>query len=165
MQIRNKGEERIEILTKDTKIALGAQIAIDGFILPGPGEYEEKGIFVVGIPDDGNTVYTIKAEEINICYLGKLSHSLKEEETKEIGDVDILFVPLGQSGGADVKNAITLVSKIDPKIVIPIFYSDLTLQEFKKSEGIDDGEIDSLKIKKADLPIDERKNVILAPSN
>jgi hypothetical protein len=40
-----------------------------------------------------------------------------------------------------------------------MLYSDIS--EFKKSEGIDDGEMDVYKIKKIDLPEDERLNVIL----
>ena len=125
-----------------------------------PGEYEEKGIFVEGIPDGGETIYTVKAEEINLCYMGKTAHALKEDEIKEIGDIDILFVPLGETA-EDVKKATALISKIDPKIVIPTFYNDLTLHEFKKAEGIVDGELDILKIKKSELPMDERKNIVL----
>lgn len=159
MQIRNKGAQ-IEVITKSARVDLGVHVSIDGFVLPGPGEYEEKGIFVEGIPDNGETIYTVKAEEINLCYMGKTAHVLKEEEIKEIGDVDVLFVPLGENA-ADVKKAMALISKIDPKIVIPIFYNDLSLQEFKRAEGISDGEMDILRIKKSELPSDERKNIIL----
>jgi len=159
MQIRNNGIET-EVVTKNSKIDLGSQVRIDGFVLPGPGEYEEKGIFVEGIPDGGETIYTVKAEEINLCYMGKTAHALKEDEIKEIGDIDILFVPLGETA-EDVKKATALISKIDPKIVIPTFYNDLTLHEFKKAEGIVDGELDILKIKKSELPMDERKNIVL----
>lgn len=164
MQIKYIGKEKIEIRTKDSRIELSQHVSINDFVLPGPGEYEKSGIFVEGIPDNGNTIYIVKSEEINLCYLGSVSRDLKENETKEIGDVDILFVPLGENGSLDTKKAISLISKIDPKIVIPILYSEISLSEFKKSEGITDGEMDILKIKKADLPEDERKNVILKAS-
>lgn len=162
MQIRYKGHEKFEIKTRETKIDVGFKIAINDFVLPGPGEYEKNGIFVEGISDDANTIYLLKAEEINICYLGKTSHDLNEEEAKEIGDVDILFVPLGEEGSLDVKRAVSLISKIDPIIVIPMLYS--SLDDFKKSEGITDGETDILKIKKSDLVEGERRNVILKQS-
>lgn len=159
MQIKYLGKEKFEIRTKDSRINLGYKVSINDFSLSGPGEYEKSGVFVEGISDNGNTIYVVKAEEINLCYLGKISHDLKENEAKEIGDVDILFVPLGEEGSLPIKKSLELVSKIDPKILIPMLYSDLT--EFKKSEGISDDEIDLLKIKKSELPEEERKIVIL----
>ncbi|MCL5410411.1 MAG: MBL fold metallo-hydrolase [Patescibacteria group bacterium] len=162
MQIKYLGREKFDVRSKDARIELGYQIKINGFPLPGPGEYEKSGIFIEGIADNGSTIYLVRADEINMCYLGKISHDLREDEAKEIGDVDILFVPLGEDGSLTTKKALDLVSLIDPKIVIPMLYSDLS--EFKKSEGITNGETEILKIKKADLPENERMNVILKTS-
>ena len=160
MQIKYLGGEKFEIKTKDVVATIGSDVKINSFALTGPGEYEKSGIFVEGIADNGNTIYLIKAEEINLCYLGRLSHELREDEAKEIGDVDILFVPLGEEGSLPTKKALSVISSIDPRIVIPMLYTDLS--EFKKSEGITDGEMELLKIKKSELPEDERKNIILA---
>lgn len=159
MQIKYLGHEKFEIRTKETKIDLGYKVLVNDFSFPGPGEYEKGGVFVEGIADNGNTIYVLKVEEMNVCYLGKIAHDLKEDEAKEIGNVDILFLPLGEDGSVPVKKAADILSKIDPKIVIPMLYSDLS--EFKNSEGITDGELDILKIKKAELPEEERKVVIL----
>lgn len=159
MQIKYLGKEKFEIKLKDSKVDLGYQLSINNFLLPGPGEYEKSGVFVEGLNDDGNTIYIIKAEDLSICYLGKISHDLREDETKEIGDVDILFVPLGEDGSLPVKKASALISKIDPRIVIPMLYSDLG--EFKKSENASGEELDVLKVKKADLPENEMKIYIL----
>ncbi|MFA4996011.1 MAG: MBL fold metallo-hydrolase [Patescibacteria group bacterium] len=162
MQIKYLGNEKFEVRTKDVRIDLGYKIKVNDFSFPGPGEYEKNGIFIEGIVNNGNTIYLVRADDINICYLGNISHDLREDEAKEIGDVDILFVPMGEDGSLPTKKALGLVSLIDPKIVIPMLYSDLT--EFKKSEGINDGEIEIFKIKKADLPINERQNIILTQS-
>lgn len=162
MQIKYLGHEKFEIRTKETKIDLGYKVLVNDFAFPGPGEYEKGGVFVEGIADNGNTIYILKVEEMNVCYLGKIAHDLKEDEAKEIGNVDILFLPLGEDGSVPVKKAVDILSKIDPKIVIPMLYSDLS--EFKNSEGITDGELDILKIKKVELPEEERKVVILNAS-
>ena len=162
MQIKYLGKEKFDVRSKEARIELGYQVSINGFPLPGPGEYEKSGISIEGIADNGNTIYVIRADEINLCYLGKISHDLREEEAKEIGDVDILFIPLGEAGSLPTKKALGLVSKIDPKVVIPMLYSDL--MEFKKSEGITNGETEVLKIKKSELPEEERMNVILKAS-
>jgi len=162
MQIQYKGQEKFEIKLKDTSIKVGYTISIDDFLLPGPGEYEKRGISVFGIPDGANTIYIIHAEDMTLCYLGKLSHGLSEEEAKQVEAVDILFLPLGEDGTLEMKTALTVLSKIDPKVVIPMLYNDI--EEFKKNEGAASGEFDILKIKKADLPEDERNIYILNKS-
>jgi len=159
MQIKYLGRDKFEIKTKEALLFLGEKIVIDGFELSGSGEYEKSSIFIEGISDNGHTIYAVKAEDIRLCYMGKISHMLKENEAKAIGDVDILFVPLGEEGSLSLNQALNLISIIDPKIVIPMLYSDL--DQFKKSEGAVGEALDSLKIKKADLPEDERRVVVL----
>jgi L-ascorbate metabolism protein UlaG (beta-lactamase superfamily) len=154
MQIKFKGKDKFEIKSKELEIILDGKVSVNGYEFPGPGEYEKAGVIINGIADGDNTIYILNVEDMNICYLGKLNHALSEEEGKEVGNVDILLLPLGQDGSADIKTATKIISTIDPRVVIPMLYSDLT--EFKKSEGITDGEIDVLKIRKIDLPEDER---------
>jgi len=159
MQIKYQGGDRFEIKAKEGEIKLSSQIAVENFVFPGPGEYEKNKIIIQGIADKENTIFVLNAEEMNICYLGHLNHELTEDEAKKIGDVDILFVPLGEEGTLNIKKAGSVISAIDPKIVIPMLFS--SLEEFKKEEGLTDGEIELLKIKKMELPQEERKIVIL----
>ncbi|MFA7253974.1 MAG: MBL fold metallo-hydrolase [Patescibacteria group bacterium] len=159
MQIKYRGGQKFEIKSKELEINLGQEVSINGFVFPGPGEYEKGGVILNGITDGENTIYAMVVEDMKICYLGRINHDLTEDELKQIGDVDILFTPLGEEGTADLKIATKLISKIDPKMVVPMLYSDLT--EFKKIENISDEEIDILKIKKSELPEDERKIVVL----
>ena len=159
MQIKCLGDKKFEIRTKDIILLLDGDISVNGFVFPGPGEYEKGGVIINGIADGENTIFAFRLEEINVGYMGLISHDLTEDEAKQIGDIDILFLPLGLEGSADMKTALKLLAKIDPKIVIPMLYSDLS--EFKKSEGISDGELDILKIRKADLPEEERQVIIL----
>lgn len=158
MQIKYLGGQDFEIKTKSALISLSESVAIDGFVLPGPGEYEKSGVIVHGVQDENNTIYTIRTEEMNLCYLGCLSRALDENEIKEIGDVDILFLPLGDKGSISVKVALGVLSKIDPYCVIPMLYTDST--EFKSSENAE--EVDVLKIKKSDLPQEGRNAYILS---
>lgn len=159
MQIKYKGGEDFEIKSKDTILNFGVKVSINDFEFPGAGEYEKGGVILNGISDNDNTIYVAHLEEMGVCHLGRINHDLSEDEAKSIGDVDILFLPLGTEGSADLKTALKILGKIDPHIVIPMLYTDLA--EFMKSEGITDGELDVLKIKKAELPEEERKVVIL----
>lgn len=161
MQIKYKGSDKFEIKSKDLDVSLGEKVTINGFTFPGPGEYEKAGVIMSGIADgQTNTIYVMTVEDVKVCYLGRLNHELTEDESKQIGDVDILFLPLGQEGSAPMKIALKLISTIDPKVVIPMLF-DGDLAEFKKSEAVAEEELDLLKIRKADLPEEERKIIIL----
>lgn len=166
MIIKYMGDEKFEIKTSDAKVSLSqAGVDIEGFIINTPGEYERRGVSVQGIMLDGldKPIYIIHTEEMSLCYPDGLNHELDEETEKLIGDIDILFVPLGESGSMPLKMAQKFISDIDPRVVIPMLYSDI--EQFKSAEGIKDGEIDQLKIKKAELPAEERKFFILKSNN
>ncbi|MEI7792809.1 MAG: MBL fold metallo-hydrolase [Candidatus Berkelbacteria bacterium] len=160
MQIKYKGGNKFEVKCKDLDVTFADQLTVNGFVFPGPGEYEKSGAIINGIADGSNTIYIVNAEDMNLCYLGELTHELTEDEVKQIGDVDILFLPLGEKGTVNVKSALKVLTKIDPRVSIPMLYTDLG--EFKKGEGLVDGnEIDILKIKKSELPEEERKTYLL----
>ena len=162
MQILYKGKEKFEIKLKDAVVSLGYNVKIDDFDLPGPGEYEKKGISVFAIPDQDNTINVVHAEDLTLCHLGRLTHELTEEEAKQIGDIDIVFLPLGDDNTLELKKGLKVLSNIDPRVVIPMLYTDIS--EFKKSEGMVDGEFDVLKIKKSELPEEQRSIYILKAS-
>lgn len=160
MQIKYKGSDSFEIKSKDLEISMNGDIIINGFGFPGPGEYEKSGVILNGIADNDNTIYVARIEDMNVCHLGRIKRDLSEDEIKQIGDVDILFLPLGGDGTVELKVALKLLSKIDPKIVIPMLYDNI--EEFKKSEGATIEDLEVLKIKKSDLPEEERQVVILS---
>ena len=162
MQIKYAGKDRFEIKSKDVEIILSDKVTINGFVFPGPGEYEKGGVILNSFHDKDNAIHSARVEEMNVCHLGHIKHDLSEDEVKQIGDVDILFLPLGQEESADLKTALKILSKIDPRIVIPMLYDDLS--DFKKSEGIADGELEVFKIKKSELPEEERQVIILRAS-
>lgn len=163
MQINYLSSDKFEVALKGARVNLsGETIDIDQFIINGPGEYERKGVFVEGIGiEDGKTIYVIRAEDMSLCYLGKLKSKLSDEIIKRIGEVDLLLVPLGEDGTISDKEANAVISQIDPQGVIPMLYADISA--FKTLEGIHNGELDTLKIKKSDFGEGERSFYILKP--
>ena len=111
----------------------------EAFIIKNPGEYENHGIAIRGIQSfhdnkEGterglNTIYVLKAEELNICHLGDLGHILTDHQVEDIGDVDILMIPVGGTYTIDAKTAVEVINQIEHKIVIPMHYkiSDLKI--------------------------------------
>ena len=102
------------------------------FVVSNPGEYEVSGVYILGIPSfhdksEGaerglNTIYTVDGENIRLCHLGDLGHNLSNGELEKIGDVDILFVPVGGEYTIDAVKAASVINQIDPKIAIPMHY-------------------------------------------
>ena len=104
------------------------------FIVRGPGEYEIKGIAITGIPTfhdksqgkerGRNTVYVIEMEEMRMAHLGDFGEGEIRPETLEaMGEVDILFVPVGGTYTIDAETAAEVVNAIEPKIVIPMHFA------------------------------------------
>ena len=109
---------------------------------------------------------------MKICHLGSLDQGeLASKELEAIGDVDILMVPIGGKEALDTKEAIKIMSQIEPKIVIPMYYKIPGLKialdgldKFLKSLGIKKIEsLPKLSIKKKDLPEEEAKIITLKP--
>jgi len=107
-------------------------VADDPKQIKSPGEYEIGGIFITGIPtfhDDKkgelrgkNTTYIIEMDGITLCHLGDLGHPLGPNLVEELGDVDILFLPVGEISTIPVDTAVEIVRQLEPPIVIPMHY-------------------------------------------
>ncbi len=150
-------------------------------VIASPGEYEIKGVGIRGIPtfhdrsqgkDRGlNTIFRIDlaAEAIVLLHLGDFGEAAMREETIEaLGDVDVLFVPVGGTYTIDGETAAKVVHQIEPRLVIPMHYHLPGLKvklapvdEFLKAFGARNAErLEKLVIKKKDLPDEETRVVV-----
>ncbi|KPV53999.1 Zn-dependent hydrolase [Kouleothrix aurantiaca] len=103
------------------------------FLIEGPGEYEVGGISVTGVRTfhdkqkgaerGSNTVYVIHMDDIVFCHLGDLGHELTTHQIDEIGNVDVLFIPVGGDETIGPAEAVSIISQIEPRIVIPMHYA------------------------------------------
>lgn len=103
-------------------------------VLDMPGEYEISGVSITGIGarahmDEANkktaVIYKIEADELKLVVLGHVYPDLNDDQLEQIGMVDILIVPVGNSGYTlDGVGALKVIKKIEPKIVIPTHYAD-----------------------------------------
>lgn len=98
-----------------------------------PGEYEVAGVVITGInsfhdaqqgSDRGkNTIFHLFFDGLNIVHLGDLGQSkLTEEQINKLGQTDILLIPVGSVYTIDSKTAATIVSQLEPKIIIPMHF-------------------------------------------
>lgn len=107
------------------------------FVIDGPGDYEVSGVLISGIrtahdkskgSERGfNTVYVIHLDDVVFCHLGDLGHELTQAQIEEIGDVDVLFVPVGGGETIGPAEAASVISQISPRVVLPMHYATAQL--------------------------------------
>ena len=152
----------------------------DPFVVAGPGEYEIKGVTIRGIPSfhdekqgaerGTNTIYLIEAEGMRLCHLGDFGQAeLTPDQVSKIGNVDILFVPVGGVYTIGAKAAANIVHEVEPRIVVPMHYMVPKLKvklesvdAFLREIGAKNTEVQpKLNVKVRDLPVEETKVVVL----
>jgi len=106
-----------------------SQLDGDPFVVQGAGEYDIKGVDIIGFTTEHggdqpvkNTVYRIEMDDLNIVHLGDVGRVLTASEIDVLDGVDILFVPVGGTYTIDAAQARKIIAEIEPKIVIPIHY-------------------------------------------
>ena len=157
-------------------------VAEDGFLINEPGEYEIKEVYIKGIRSEGeqknNVIYTIESEGMKVCHLSHIKQKeLNSNQLEKIGEVDILTISIGNEELVGRSNITSLISQIEPKIIIPIGYSftksddvpskeSQELKMFLKTIGQTEAAVqDKLSIKKKELLGEESKVIILNPKN
>ncbi|MEK7606141.1 MAG: MBL fold metallo-hydrolase [Patescibacteria group bacterium] len=143
------------------------------FVIQGPGEYEFAEVYVRGFASESvyggeekiNTVYVVTLEEMRLCFLGALSNpQLSPETLEEIGDIDILFLPVGNEDVLTPTQAGKIAVSFEPHLIIPMHYTKETLKAFLKEEGESDIKpVDKLTIRKKDVIDKEGDIVVLDP--
>ncbi len=73
---------------------------------------------------------------VRVCHLGDLGHELDSNQMAEIGNVDVLLVPVGGFYTIDAKEATKVCEKLKPRLVIPMHYK--TDKSSYPIAGVDD---------------------------
>ncbi len=90
-------------------------------------EVRIKGIASYHDPKKGalrgeNSIYVFEVDEVKFCHLGDLGHVPSSEQVEEIGEVHVLFIPVGGVYTINAKEATETVNLIKPRIVVPMHY-------------------------------------------
>jgi L-ascorbate metabolism protein UlaG (beta-lactamase superfamily) len=142
------------------------------FVVDGPGEYEVGSVTARGFgvkttyenTECFNTIYQVRLEEMNMVFLGALGSDVIDPMIlSEIGDIDILFIPIGGGDVLDVPAAAKLSTKLEAKCIIPMHYDKNALNAFFKESGVDSVVAqDKLTLKRKDLIEMEGEIVVLS---
>jgi L-ascorbate metabolism protein UlaG (beta-lactamase superfamily) len=149
-------------------------------LVKGPGEYEISGVLILGIGTyhdsvkgqsrGKNTIYLMEIDGVNVLHLGDLGHVLSDEQVEEIGNVDVLLLPVGGVSTINAAMAAEVIRKLEPRVVIPMHYktekSDRDLEpvdNFLKEMGLAQVEPRAkLNVSRSNLPLTTEVVVLTA---
>jgi L-ascorbate metabolism protein UlaG (beta-lactamase superfamily) len=116
-------------------------------VVQGVGSHEVKGIRFKGIATahdetsgkerGANTIYCFTLDGINVCHLGDLGHDLSDQTVADIGDVDVLLIPVGGNFTIDGPIANTICKRLAPNVIIPMHFKNARCPTFPVA-GVDD---------------------------
>lgn len=148
MEIYYLGEAAFLLKLKQVKVEINRNLKIGAeaerpYVIDGPGEYEIKGVRVVGWrAGEGEIIYLIEMDELTVAYMVNNGSKLTEKNWDDLAGVDVLLVAFEDEG--------LLVKKIDPSVaVVTKAVEGMTLRREKK-----------LALRKTELP-EETEIVIL----
>lgn len=115
----------VSVITGNAKHVTGTgKINIEGIEITGVASFHDE---CEGAKRGKNDIFKFRIDGINICHLGDLGHVLNDDQLREIGDVDVLLVPVGGTFTIDYKGAIEVMNLIKPSITIPMHYKTTAL--------------------------------------
>lgn len=101
-------------------------------VVTGPGAKTVKGIQINGVhsyhdEDEGskrgeNIMFNFEVDGIKLCHLGDLGEQLDRTQVEGLGEIDILFIPVGGTFTVDADGAWDVIKALNPKVVIPMHF-------------------------------------------
>lgn len=101
-------------------------------IIKEPGEHNIFGMKITGISAYHDkvqgakrgkvTMFKIQTEGISLLHMGDIGHIPPPAMIEEIGDVDILLLPIGGTYTIDPEEAKKTIDLINPRIIVPMHY-------------------------------------------
>lgn len=167
----------LKSITKPDEIALftkhdSQQTTAARLLINQPGEYEVSKVSIQGVAARAHmdeevrqtaTMFKIVVNDLRIAVVGHIYPDLSDAQLEALGMIDVLVIPVGNSGFTlDALGALKVIKKIEPKIIIPVHYADskvkyevpqTSLVDALKEMSMEAGEaIPKLKLKAGDLP-------------
>lgn len=151
-------------------------------VIKGAGEYEVMGISIVGIELDHdatggtergkNVIYVIEVDGVRIAHLGDLGHKPSDKVVEQMGNIDVLMIPVGGIYTIGPRDAVEVAKEFDSPYIIPMHFKTQgineqtfaklsTLDDFLKESGYEVEKLDKLIIKKELINYEIRKVIVL----
>lgn len=101
-------------------------------VVKGSGTHKVKGIEFKGTPsyhDDSsgsergpNDIFCFTVNGVRVCHVGDLGHTLSDRQVTDIGEVDVLLIPVAGTYTVDATAANRVVDQVKPRVIIPMHF-------------------------------------------
>lgn len=101
-------------------------------VITGPDAVEIGGVKISGIPTfhdeekgakrGSNIIFKFELDGVRFCHCGDLGEIITDEQAASIGEVDVLFIPVGGTFTVDAEGAWQVIDKIRPKVIVPMHF-------------------------------------------
>lgn len=107
--------------------------------------------------ENGNSIFVFSVGDLCIAHLGHLHHLLTDAQISQLGQVDVLLVPVDGSYTLSQEDMFSVIEQIKPQLIIPMHYfNQYTLARFleraAKTYAVRTSETASLVLARARLP-------------
>ena len=107
-----------------------------------------------------NIIFCFEVDGIRVCHLGDLGHQFSDKQASDLGEIDILLIPVGGYYTIDAKVATQVCNQLKPKVIIPMHFKNnkcsfpiTGVDEFLKGkEGVQKLNASEVEFKQVELP-------------
>ena len=142
---------------------------------------EAEGIKFKGIPTHhdtaggsqrgNNVIFCFEVDGVKVCHLGDLGHPLSDKQLAEMGQVDVLLIPVGGFFTIDAAVATRLCGQLKPGVIIPMHFKNdkiglpiAGVDEFLKGKNnVSQPDASEAEFKQGELPADSQI-IVLKPA-
>ena len=111
-----------------------------------------------------NTIFVFDLDGMRVCHFGDFGQSeLREEQAAAIGEIDLLFIPVGGGPTIGAEQAAAIVERLGPKVVVPMHYrthrigfletADAFLERFERVERLEEPSFQTGELVAGDGPL------------
>lgn len=116
----------------------------------------------------GNSIFVFEVANLCIGHLGHLHHTLTTQQLAQIGQLDIVLVPVDGSFTLDVAGMIEVLKALRAPLMIPMHYfSSYTLERFlhdaRQAFEVETSEVPTVVVSRATLP--KSPKLLVLPGN
>ena len=88
-----------------------------------------------------NTIFRFELDGVRVCHLGDFGQSaLREEQAQAIGEIDLLFIPVGGGPTIDGAQAREIVRRLAPRWAVPMHYRTPRIGFLESADAFLDGD-------------------------
>jgi L-ascorbate metabolism protein UlaG (beta-lactamase superfamily) len=110
------------------------RVAGEPKVISGPGEYEIKNVFITGATTyhrrrkedapERNVMFFFDFGDLTVGHLGDLGEIPTQSEIEDLnlGEVDVLLVPVGGGDTLDPTRAVEVIGLFEPRLVVPMHF-------------------------------------------